>query len=217
MNGGGRRRRERARSAGRRPDAPAGRPPGVRLLDRLRRHVRILRITTHPRYAIAHALAHLLPVFSAGTLNARLYRLGGIGVGPGSSIAGPLRVISGYPIGDRLRIGSGVVVSTDVVINLDERVTIGDRCSIGPFVRIYTATHGIGPGSQRMMHLMTGKPVTIEPGAWVGLGATVLPGVSIGAGAVVGAGSVVTRDVPANSYAEGNPAQVVRELPWGDR
>jgi acetyltransferase-like isoleucine patch superfamily enzyme len=89
--------------------------------------------------------------------------------------------------------------------------------SIGPFVRIYTASHPIGPGSRRMMDQMTPRGVDIQPGAWVGLGATILPGVTVGAGAVVGAGSVVGSNVPPNTYVEGNPAKVVRTLPWGDR
>jgi galactoside O-acetyltransferase/maltose O-acetyltransferase len=61
------------------------------------------------------------------------------------------------------------------------------------------------------------KPVVIEDGCWVGLGAMILPGITVGRGSVVAAGSVVASEVPANSYVEGNPARVVRQLPWGDR
>ena len=68
-----------------------------------------------------------------------------------------------------------------------------------------------------MMWEVVAKPVTIERGAWIGLGALILPGVTVGHGSIVGAASVVTTSVPPNTYVEGNPAKVVRSLPWGDR
>lgn len=174
--------------------------------------------TWHPRYVLAHALAHLVPRFGGRGLVAGLYRhIGGLSIGEGSIFGGPLVLRTGLPPAGRLQIGRNVVVSTDVTINLDGRVDIGDNCAIGPFVRIYTGTHGLGPGSRRMLPLLSPKPVTIARGSWVGLGATVLPGVTIGEGSVVAAGSVVTDDVPPHSYAAGNPAVVVRSLPWSDR
>ena len=84
-------------------------------------------------------------------------------------------------------------------------------------MRIYTGTHQLGPGSSRRLGDVLARSVVIEDGCWVGLGAMILPGVTIGRGSVVAAGSVVGAGVPANSYIEGNPAQVVRQLPWGDR
>jgi acetyltransferase-like isoleucine patch superfamily enzyme len=68
-----------------------------------------------------------------------------------------------------------------------------------------------------MMGEVSAKPVTIERGAWIGVGALILPGVTVGHGSIVGAGSVVNADVPPNTLVEGNPAKVVRALPWGDR
>jgi len=59
--------------------------------------------------------------------------------------------------------------------------------------------------------------VTIEEGAWVRVGAILVPGVTVGRGSIVAAGAVVLKDVPPNTYVEGNPAQVVRQLPWGYR
>lgn len=171
----------------------------------------------HVRYVIVFGIAHLFPPFRAGTLIARLYRLAGFSIGTRSSFAGPLRVLSGGAFTGRLLIGDDVLISSDVTINVDDTVRIGDRVSIGPFVRIYTASHPIGPGSRRMMWQVAPKPVTIEPGVWIGLGATILPGVVLGHGSVVAAGSVVTSDVPADVYVQGNPAVVVRSLPWGDR
>jgi maltose O-acetyltransferase len=61
------------------------------------------------------------------------------------------------------------------------------------------------------------KPVVIEDGSWLGLGALILPGVTVGHGSIVAAGAVVMETVPPDSYVEGNPARVVRQLPWGNR
>lgn len=176
-----------------------------------------LRGALRPRYHVAHAIAHLVPAFAGGTLIAGLYRLGGLQVGQGTVIGGPLTLRGGHEVGRRLRIGERVVIASDVTINLDGEVTIGDACSIGPFVRIYTGTHGIGPGSRRMAPGINPKPVKIGSGSWLGLGTTVLPGVEIGEGCVVGAGSVVSSDLEPHMYATGNPAVAERRLPWADR
>jgi acetyltransferase-like isoleucine patch superfamily enzyme len=167
----------------------------------------------HPRYLVAYTLAHLLPRFTAGPLIARLYRLAGFRIGQGTSFLGPVRVLSGTAFQENLEIGRGVLISTDVTINVDELVRIDDNASISPFVKIYTSTHRLGPSSRRMSPQATGKPVVIGSGAWVRLGAVILPGVTIGRGSVVGANSLVKEDVPANTYVEGNPAAFVRSLP----
>ena len=117
----------------------------------------------------------------------------------------------------KLRIQRDAIVAQDVMINLDADVDIGQNVSIGPRVVIYTGSHPIGPGSRRMMGKVLAKPVKIEDGSWIGLGAMILPGVTVGRGSIVAAGSVVAEDVPPNAYVAGNPAQVVRQLPWGDR
>ena len=83
-------------------------------------------------------------------------------------------------------------------------------------VLIYPGSHKIGPGSMRIGEF-TGLPVTIEDGAWIRLGAVIVPGVTIGRGSVVAAGAVVLKDVPPHTYVEGNPAQVIRRLPWAYR
>ena len=116
-----------------------------------------------------------------------------------------------------LRIGQGAVIGNNVTINLDADVVIEKNVSLGPNVLIYTGTHHLGPGSKRRLPDLVAKPVVIEEGSWIGLGAVILPGVVVRRGSVVAAGSVVTQEVPPNSYVEGNPARVVRQLPWGDR
>ena len=109
-----------------------------------------------------------------------------------------------------------LTIADNVTINLDGEVTIGKNVAIAPHVVIYTGSHKIGPGSMRIGDFQA-LPVTIEEGAWVRVGAVIVPGVTIGRGAVVAAGAVVLKDVPPNTYVEGNPAQVVRKLPWGYR
>jgi acetyltransferase-like isoleucine patch superfamily enzyme len=123
-----------------------------------------------------------------------------------------MRVVSGLAFERNLVIGCDVFVSTDVTINVDDMVLIGDGASLGPYVRIYTGSHVTGPSTRRMSPQVSARPVTIEAGAWIRLGATILPGVTVGRGSVVGAGAVVMRDVPPNTYVEGNPAAVVRSL-----
>jgi len=85
-----------------------------------------------------------------------------------------------------------------------------DYTLFGPAVQIYTATHPLDAELRRRQEL--GKPVEIGSDVWVGGGAIILPGVRIGSRAVIGAGSVVTRDVPAGVFAAGNPCRVIREI-----
>ena len=167
----------------------------------------------HLRYALAYTLAHLFPAFTAGPIVARLYRIAGFRIGEGTTFLGPVRVRSTLAFEENLVIGRKVLISTDVTITVDGMVRIEDEASIGPLVAVYTGTHAMGPGSHRMEPTPSGKPVTIEHGAWVRLGAIILPGVTIGHGSVVGAGSVVTSDVEPNTYVVGNPARVARSLP----
>src|SRR5438270_9201259 len=90
------------------------------------------------------------------------------------------------------------------------RVTIGDFSLFGPAVQIYTATHPMNPELRRKQEFA--KPVAIGSDVWVGGGAIICPGVTIGSRAVIGAGSVVTRDVPDQVFAAGNPCRVIRAI-----
>ena len=89
-------------------------------------------------------------------------------------------------------------------------VTIGDYTMFGPGVQILTPMHPWDAGLRRQQEF--GKPITIGRDVWVGGGALILPGVNIGDEAVIGAGSVVTRDVPAGMFAAGNPCRVIRKI-----
>jgi maltose O-acetyltransferase len=90
------------------------------------------------------------------------------------------------------------------------QVRIGEFTLFGPSVQIYTATHPLDAILRRTQE--SGKPVVIGSDVWVGGAAIICPGVSIGNGTVIGAGSVVTRDIPAGVFAAGNPCRVVKEL-----
>jgi maltose O-acetyltransferase len=90
-------------------------------------------------------------------------------------------------------------------------ITIGRDVQMGPNVQLLTPTHPLDP-QQRRDKLESAKPITIEDNVWIGGGAIVLPGVTVGKNSVVGAGAVVTRDVPPNTVAVGNPARVIRHL-----
>ena len=86
-------------------------------------------------------------------------------------------------------------------------VKIGEHTLIGPNTHIYTACHSLVP-DERISDIEFGKPVTIGKNVWIGGNCTILPGVTIGDNSVIGAGSVVTKDIPNNSIAVGNPAKV---------
>lgn len=90
-------------------------------------------------------------------------------------------------------------------------VTIGDDVQIGPNVQLLTPIHPVEPGPRRDKW-EAAKPIAIEDNVWLGGGVIVCPGVTIGENTVVGAGAVVTKDLPANVVAVGNPARVIRHL-----
>jgi maltose O-acetyltransferase len=199
--------------------AAAPRPQSLAwALGRSRFYGQAILANFHVKYVLTNLLCGLLPDFASGTIRAAVYRLAGFDIGPQVSLAGNLRLTSGMQgFYSKLHVGIGSVIAPNVTINLDDTVQLGTRVSLSPFVRIYTGSHQLGPGSKRMSPSPVGNPVTIEDGCWIGVGALVLPGVTIGHGSVIAAGAVVMRDVAPNSYVEGNPAQFVRTLPWGDR
>jgi maltose O-acetyltransferase len=90
-------------------------------------------------------------------------------------------------------------------------ITIGDDVLFGPHVQLLTPTHPLEPGPRRDKW-EAAKPITIEDNVWLGGGVIVLPGVTIGENTVVGSGAVVTKDLPANVVAVGNPAKAIRGL-----
>lgn len=111
--------------------------------------------------------------------------------------------------GRNVSLGERVFINSGCRFQDQGGITIGDDCLIGHNAVIATLQHGIEP--TRRGDLIP-SPVVIGRNVWLGANVTVLPGVTIGDDAVVGAGSIVTRDVPARTIAVGSPARVVRTI-----
>ncbi|EOH89080.1 hypothetical protein UAS_00619 [Enterococcus asini ATCC 700915] len=108
--------------------------------------------------------------------------------------------------------GKHVYANSHLTLVDDTKITIGDSVMMGPNVTLCTGTHPL-EASLRQKGAQYNLPVTIEKGAWLGAGVTVLPGVTIGENSVIGAHSLVTQDIPANVVAYDNPCRVIRPLP----
>jgi maltose O-acetyltransferase len=112
--------------------------------------------------------------------------------------------------GSNIELGERVFFNVNCIVLDVCRVRIGSFSLFGPAVQIYTPMHPMNAEQRRRQEF--GKPVEIGSDVWVGGGAIILPGVRIGSRAVIGAGSVVTRDVPENVFAAGNPCRVIRAI-----
>lgn len=113
--------------------------------------------------------------------------------------------------GTNIAFGENVYFNFNCVILDVAKVTIGNNVLFGPAVQIYTALHPMN-AAERRTGVESAKPIVIGNDVWFGGGAIVCAGVTIGDGAVIGAGSVITRDIPANVFAAGNPCRVIRPL-----
>jgi acetyltransferase-like isoleucine patch superfamily enzyme len=112
--------------------------------------------------------------------------------------------------GDEIRVGRNVFVNQNCTFYDLGGLDIGDNVMIGPNVCLITAGHALEPSQRRIATI--GKPIVIEKGVWIATGATIIGGVTVGENSVVAAGSVVTKDVPANTLVGGNPARVIRSI-----
>ena len=112
--------------------------------------------------------------------------------------------------------GKNVYANFNLTLVDDGEITVGDCCMFGPNVTIATAGHPVDP-SLREKAYQYNLPVHIENNVWIGAGAILLPGVTVGDNTVIGAGSVVTKDIPANVVAVGNPCRVLREITEQDK
>lgn len=117
--------------------------------------------------------------------------------------------------GKQIRVGRRFFANFNFTVLDEAPVTIGDDCFIGPNVSIYTACHDTDPVERNSRHEWA-EPVTIGDSVWIGGNVTILPGVSIGDNVTIGAGSVVTKDIPDNVIAAGNPCRVIRRI-WQSR
>ena len=118
-----------------------------------------------------------------------------------------------YGIG--LTIGRGTFLNKDFMVCGGGYVTLGEDCLIGPRCTIATPTMP-KDAATRLAGWEHASAVTIGDNVWFGANVTVTPGVTIGSNSIIGAGSVVTRDIPENVIAVGNPAHVIREIPEHD-
>ena len=113
--------------------------------------------------------------------------------------------------GKHISVGKRFFANFNFTVLDEARVTIGDDCFVGPNVNIYTACHSTDP-AVRNTRREWALPVTIGNNVWIGGNVTILPGVTIGNNVTIGAGSVVSRDIPDNCIAVGNPCRVTKEL-----
>lgn len=118
--------------------------------------------------------------------------------------------------GFNLSIGHNVYINHDMVVLDCNEVTIGNNVYVGPRVGLYCANHAEDP-MQRAAHSVYSKPIHIGDKVWLGAGVHVLPGVTIGENSIIGAGSVVTKNIPANVIAAGNPCKVIRPVKVTDK
>ena len=113
--------------------------------------------------------------------------------------------------GYNIKAGKGVFFNFNCTLLDLASIEIGDKTMIGPNVQIYTAVHPTN-ADERATLVEKGQPVIIGKNVWIGGNATICPGVTIGDKSIIGAGSVVTKDIPANVMAAGNPCKVIKDL-----
>lgn len=127
--------------------------------------------------------------------------------GEGAEIRPPLYCDYGYQV----HIGARTFINYGAVLLDVAKITIGDDVQVGPNVQFLTPTHPLDPELRRQKY-EAAEPITVGSNVWLGGGVILLPGITIGENTVVGAGAVVTKDLPANVVAVGNPARIIREL-----
>lgn len=142
--------------------------------------------------------------------------------GEGVYLQGPVW----FDFGTHIRMGKRSYANFNFTVLDENTVTIGDDVFIGPNCTILTPVHPLcwqdrnvffNEATGRETNLEYCEPVVIGDNCWIGANVTILPGVTIGPGSVIGAGSVVTRDIPGDSLAFGNPCRVYRAITDRDR
>ena len=133
-------------------------------------------------------------------------------IGEGSFIQNPFYC----DYGSRIHIGSHSFINFGGTFLDEGEIIIGDYVQIGPNAGLYTPVHPIDP-DLRKTGLELGRPIRLCDNVWLGGNVVVNPGVTIGENSVIGSGSVVTKDIPANVVAAGNPCRIIREIGEADR
>lgn len=134
-------------------------------------------------------------------------------IGEGCYIEPPFHANWG---GHHVYFGKNVYANFNLTLVDDTYIYVGDYTMFGPNVTVATAGHPIMP-DLRKKGLQYNMPVHIGSNCWIGAGALIMPGVTIGDNVVIGAGSVVTKDIPSNVVAVGNPCKILREVGEHDR
>ena len=129
-------------------------------------------------------------------------------IGEGCYIEPPFHANFG---GYHVHLGKNVYANFNLTMVDDTHIYVGDYTMFGPNVTVATAGHPILPKLREQAHQYN-MPVHIGKNCWIGAGAIILPGITIGDNVVVGAGSVVTKDLPSNVVAVGNPCRVLRQV-----
>ncbi|MDN5203505.1 sugar O-acetyltransferase [Fulvivirgaceae bacterium BMA10] len=122
--------------------------------------------------------------------------------------------------GEHISIGDNSFINTNCMFLDNNKIVIGNNALIAPYVQIYTAAHPLSAkdriksraSEKEAVYLTSTKPVRIGDNVWIGGNSVILPGVVIGNNVTIGAGSVVTKDIPDDVLALGNPCQVVRSI-----
>lgn len=198
-------------------DQASARPIASDAVDLTSTARKILKVLCDPRLAAALFNAQISMRGKARVplsvrLSGRVYfRPGGyVEFGNGVALVGnvtPIEIVS-YK-GSRISVGDHTFINYGASITAYQNVSIGRHCLLGHHVRIVDRNeHGV---EQREL-AQPARPVVIEDHVWIGSHTIILPGVSIGHNSAIGAGSVVTRDVPANCLAAGNPARILRRI-----
>ena len=134
-------------------------------------------------------------------------------IGEGCYIEPPLHTNMG---GHHVHFGNHIYANYGLTLVDDTHIYVGDHTMFGPHVTVATAGHPIEP-RLREKGLQFNMPVHIGRNCWIGAGVLIMPGVTIGDNTVIGAGSVVTKDIPSNVVAVGNPCRVLRQISERDR
>lgn len=134
-------------------------------------------------------------------------------IGDGCYIEPPLHANFG---GAHAHFGKGVYANFNLTMVDDTHIYVGDYTMFGPNVTLATAGHPILP-ELRQQGYQYNMPIHIGKNCWLGAGVIVMPGITIGDNTVIGAGSIVTKDIPANVVAVGNPCRVLRKVNEHDR
>lgn len=134
-------------------------------------------------------------------------------IGEGCYIEPPLHSNWG---GHHMHFGKNIYANFNLTVVDDTHVYVGDNTMFGPNVTIATAGHPIAPELREVAYQYN-FPVRIGKNCWIGAGVIIVPGITIGDNVVIGAGSIVTKDIPSNVIAVGNPCKVLREVNEHDR